>query len=85
VIDNEVLQAINVLLMSYFLDLLVGAERKIYKDNDFNLVINEEYSDIKIIREPNPSLQVLIRKVRRQKMSITHLYTFVELVNKKLH
>ena len=70
--------------MSYFLDLLVGDKKKIYKDSDFNMEINEKYSDIKIIRDPTPTLQTLIRKLMGQKMSITRLYTFVEMVHEKL-
>jgi hypothetical protein len=79
-----VLEVINGLVMSYFLDLLVRDEKKVYKENDFNLEINSDYEDIKIIREPTPCLQALIGKLIGHKMSITRLYIFVDMLNRKL-
>lgn len=82
--NNEVLESINLLMMKYFLDLMSTDQKKIYIECDFNIEINEKFANIKIVRETLPQLQKLINKIMEQKLSISKLFTFVEMVYKKL-
>lgn len=79
------LEIINALIMNFLLDLMVREHPKIYKHTDFNLELNQEYDSIQNMREPTPVFQALIRKLREHKMSITRLYTFVEMLNDKIY
>lgn len=70
--------------MIYFLDLLVGDEKGIYTETDFEISINQKYEGLKVFKQPTPFLQALIKKLKQSKLSITRLYTFVTMLIEKL-